>query len=196
MVRIQRGQRLVPILLGAGMLAMVVAAGLSPSLGGVSAQSNCQYAQCPANSTSPFPWWIVAAIVVVVVIAALIGLFLFRRRPPTTPTSPEAWEPPAGAAPGGPTPPSTAPAVAGGAALGAAAVGPASSYVETPEDVGQVPPAVGAGAAAGAAAGEQEPDIDSLMAELDKISGEILKKAPKTGSGGSSGTEGTDETSR
>ncbi len=52
--------------------------------------------------------------------------------------------------------------------------------------MGQSPPSV-AGAAGGAAgaAGEAEPDIDSLMAELDKISGEILKKAPKPGSGGS-----------
>ncbi|MGA9839215.1 MAG: hypothetical protein WBS16_02095, partial [Thermoplasmata archaeon] len=39
--------------------------------------------------------------------------------------------------------------------------------------------AIAGGAVAGAgaaAAAEDEPDIDSLMAELDKISGEILKR--------------------
>jgi len=46
--------------------------------------------------------------------------------------------------------------------------------------------------AAAATAGEAEPDIDSLMAELDKISGEILKKPPKKGAG-SQGTDAADD---
>jgi archaellum component FlaC len=46
------------------------------------------------------------------------------------------------------------------------------------------------------AAAEADPDIDSLMAELDKISGEILKKAPKTGSGGSGAAGAAEEVER
>jgi hypothetical protein len=65
---------------------------------------------------------------------------------------------------------------------------PIAAYVETPEDVSAAPPseAVAGVAAGGAAAAATEPDIDSLMAELDKISGEILtrgtppKKPPTT----------------
>jgi hypothetical protein len=176
------------------MLATVVAAALSPNIGAIPAQTSCQYSTCSSGTSTPFPWWIVGVIAVIVV--ALIAAYLVfgRKKPPTKGGSgPSAWEPPAGAAGGGaaaagstapPTPPSTAPAYAGG---------PTASYLETPEDVGAVLPATAAGAAGGAAAGaaagnsangEEEPDIDSLMAELDKISGEILKKAPKTGTNG------------
>jgi H+/Cl- antiporter ClcA len=195
MVRAKWGRRLAPILLGAGMLGTVVAAGLSPTLGAVAAQSNCQYSQCQASTAAPFPWWIVV-VIVVVVLAVLIALLLLRRRPPAASTAaPEAWQPPEGAAGGGPMAPSAAPVVVAGVAAA-----PAAAYVETPEDVGQSLPAVAAGAAAGGAAGaatgEGEQDIDSLMAELDKISGEILKKAPKTGTGGSGAGEAADETTR
>jgi hypothetical protein len=192
----------VPILLGAGMLGTVIAAGVAPAIGAVTAQANCQYGACPSTGgSSPFPWWIVAVVLAIVVVAALVGLMLFRRRPPTAPTAPEAWEPPAGASSGvGPTPPSTAPVAAaavGGAAVGGIAATPNANYVETADDVGQSLPAVGAGAAVGgAAAAEAEPDIDSLMAELDKISGEILKKAPKPGSGGSGAADAADEVGR
>jgi hypothetical protein len=186
----------VPIALGAGMLGTVVAAGLAPSIGAVAAQTNCQYSDCSAATTSPFPWWIVALVVAIVVVAALLALMLFRRRPPANPPAPEAWEPPEGASassPTGPSPPSAAPvdaAALGGAAVAGAAVAGAAapaSYVEGPEDVGQAMPVV---AAAPAAA--DEPDIDSLMAELDKISGEILNKAPKPGAGQTAATEGED----
>jgi hypothetical protein len=53
-----------------------------------------------------------------------------------------------------------------------------------------------AGGAAGAAAGAPEPDIDSLMAELDKISGEILKKAPKPGASGSGAADAAEDAVR
>jgi len=173
------------------MLGTVVAAGLAPTIGAVAAQSNCEYNSCTSGSSTPFPWWIVAAVLAVVVVAALIGLMLLRRRPPSGTSAPAAWQPPSGATgPGGPMPPSAAPAAAmvGGTAAAAAS---RPSYVETAEDVGQIPPAAGTGAA-----GEAEPDIDSLMAELDKISGEILKKAPKTGSGGSGASDTTVATDR
>jgi len=184
-----RFHRIVPAVLGAAMLAVLIAAALSPNTGAVPAQSNCTYGQCP-SSTTPFPWWIVA-LVVVIVVAAIIGLLLVmrgrRKKPPAQPPL-TAW--------GG--------TGAGGAAGGAAAAGGPSppagpgtspAYLETPEDVSSAPPVVAptpavgaaagaatAGAAAGAAGAEAEPDIDSLMAELDKISGEILKRAPKKGS--------------
>src|SRR5271170_263872 len=105
MVQSQWGRRLVPIALGAGMLGTVVAAGLAPSIGAVAAQTSCQYSQCPAGTSTPFPWWIVGVVLVVVVLAAILGVLLFRRRPPTPPTAAEASEPPTGASGGGPAPP-------------------------------------------------------------------------------------------
>lgn len=59
------------------------------------------------------------------------------------------------------------------------------AYLETPEDVGQTPPpafsaqAATEKAALPAARAEGIPDIDSLIADLDKIGGEILRRAPK-----------------
>jgi hypothetical protein len=172
------GRRVVPVALGVGMLVVILAAALAPNTGAIPAQSNCQYGAC-SSSTTPFPYWIIGVIAVLVA-AALIALLLFtrRRRPPAS-TAPEAWAGPAA-----------------GAGAGAAAAPPAppggasAEYIETDTDVGQSLPPVGAAAAGGAAAGaaaEEEPDIDSLMAELDKISGEILKRAPKNGTQGASG---------
>jgi hypothetical protein len=182
-------RRLVPLGLGAAMLATVIAAALTPNIGAVPAQSSCQYGTCSSGTSTPFPWWIVA--VVVVIVAALVLAYLLvgrRRRPPARGLRPaEAAVPPSGAAGGGPEAP-------GGPA--------AAAYVETPEDVGAAMPSVagvaGGAAGAGAAAGapEEEPDIDALMAELDKISGEILKKPPKTGGGGSAEGEATEESGK
>ncbi len=190
-------RRIVPAALGTAMLAILVAAALSPNTGAIPAQSNCTYGTCP-SSTTPFPWWIVALVVALVVVALVALLVVMRRRrPPTSGSSMTPWSggtsPPPGANP--PTgPPSAAPAAA------------SPAYLETAEDVGHAPPAVSvptvaagagagaaAGAGAGAAAGEGEPDIDSLMAELDKISGEILKRAPKKGSGSNSTPPPEDE---
>jgi hypothetical protein len=42
---------------------------------------------------------------------------------------------------------------------------------------------------------EAEPDIDSLMAELEKISGEILKQKPKRKNGPPPSGPATDDTS-
>jgi hypothetical protein len=174
-------RRIVPVTLGLAMLAVVVAAALVPNAGTVQAASNCPYGNCSTPSSS-FPAWELASIGAIVVLFLLVGLFVLmrRRRPPAA----ESMD---GGAAGGGAPPS-----------GAMQQGPASpypeesssaAYVETPEDVASPPPAmsvpaaaVGAGAGTGAAAAESEPDIDSLMAELDKISGEILKRTPKKGS--------------
>jgi hypothetical protein len=187
-------KRAVPVGLGIAMLATVVAAALSPNIGSVAAQSTCQYNNCQSGSSTPFPWWIVGVIILIIVGLILAYLIFGRRRPPSKSSSPPStWEPPAGASAGGAVAPAAPPASGGGAA---------PPYLETPEDVGASLPAVGAGAAAGgvaaggaAAATEEEPDIDSLMAELDKISGEILKKSPKTGNTGSTDA-GADDTTQ
>jgi len=157
------------------MLAVVIAAGLFPNTGTVQAQSSCPYGGC--TTSSAIPTWELVSILVLIIAAAIAAalILLRRRRPPSAPAPVQPWTEgpsagagPAAGAPGGAPPP----------------------YIETPEDVGHPPPTVSpaAGAAAGAAvaapaAAEGEPDIDSLMAELDKISGEILKKPPKKGAG-------------
>lgn len=175
-------RRIVPISLGLAMLAVIAAAALVPNAGAVPAATNCSYGQCPSSSgLSP---WELASIGAVIVLGLLVGLFVLmrrRRRPPAEgmsggPAGPAS--PPSGVMP--PTAP--APPPPGGAG--------ADSYVETPDDVGAPPPEMApppapvtpaAAAAAAPAAGESEPDIDSLMAELDKISSEILKRTPKKG---------------
>ena len=152
------------------MLAVILAAGLFPNAGTVQAQSTCPYGNCN-TSPSSVPVWEYVSILVAIAAGAIVALLFImrRRRPPrATTVTPWAGPPTAAGAPAAPTPP----------------------YIETPEDVGHAPPSVPpsgapAGAAAGAAAGaESESDIDSLMAELDKISTEILKKAPKKGADG------------
>ncbi|HTS33257.1 MAG TPA: hypothetical protein VMI55_04885 [Thermoplasmata archaeon] len=169
-------QRLIPLGLGVAMLGTLVAAALSPNVGLVQAQATSQYGT-PAGTSSPFPWWIVGVIIAIVAALILAYLIVGRRRRPPQGRAPRGGPavPPSGAATGAPVPP-----------------GPSHPYIESPEDVGAAMPAVGMGAAAGAGAGagaaaaggaEEEPDIDALMAELDKISGEILKKPPKGGSG-------------
>jgi hypothetical protein len=169
------------------MLAVILAAGLFPNAGTVQAQASCPYGGC-SPSTSSIPVWEYVSILVAIAAGAIVALLFVmrRRRPPRATTTVTPWVgPPAGAAPAGPGP--------------AAPVTP--PYIETPEDVGHAPPSVAPGVAApaaGAAAGaESGSDIDSLMAELDKISTEILKKAPKKGAddkeGGEAGAEETDE---
>ena len=165
------------------MLAVIVAAALSPNLGAVPAQTNSQYSQPSSTGLSGWEIGAIAAVVIAAALALAIG-FMRRRRPPTAASVPvQPWQ--GGAGPGAAPP---APLMPPPPPPGPPAAAPA--YLETPEDVGQAPPTVTAGkvagagatgAAAGAAAEEAEPDIDSLMAELDKISGEILKRAPKKG---------------
>jgi hypothetical protein len=175
-----RTKGIAPVVLGVAMLAIVIAAAFTPNFGTVSAQSSTPYNQ-PASSPSglsTYAWLGIAAVIIIA--ALLLALFLMSRRRgrPTPPAGARGAEPWEGGAPS--TGPGSSPA--GGPP------GPSPAYLETPEDVGSAPPPVSApaaGAAAGAGAGapkEEEADIDSLMAELDKISGEILKRAPKKGS--------------
>jgi len=176
----RRGSRIVPLTLGIAMLAVVLAAGLFPNAGTVQAQSSCPYGGC--STSSSIPVWEYVSILVVIAAGAIVALLFImrRRRPPRAPATVTPWAgPPAGAAPAAP---------------------PTPPYIETPEDVGRAPPTVTpqvppAAPAAGAAAGaESGSDIDSLMAELDKISTEILKKAPKKGAEEKEGGEAGGET--
>jgi len=157
------------------MLGVVIAAAMTPDVGLVSAQTSTPYSVPSAapSGLSTYAWLGIAAVLIVA--GLLAALFLMRRRrkaPPAAVPPVAAGGPPPGAAG---TPPPPAPPVA------------APAYLETPEDVGQTlpvvptPPAPAAPGAAAGAGAEAEPDIDSLMAELDKISGEILKRAPKKG---------------
>lgn len=201
-----RRRAIVPLSLGLGMLGVVVAAGLTPNTGVVRAASNCTYGQCVASQ--PFPLWAVAASVAVVVVALLLALLLLRRRRrPGQP--PSEWEGPSGPSGSSGVPPGASgheefvPAAGvGGAAAEAppvwqeppppvtgappsGAMPPSPEYAEAPAAPTPAPAAQPAGPTpteAGEAEGgaeEAEPDIDSLMAELEKISGEILKKTPK-----------------
>ncbi|MCI4325454.1 MAG: hypothetical protein L3K00_06205 [Thermoplasmata archaeon] len=163
----------VPLVLALAMLAVVLAAALGPATGVVSASASCQYGTCPSSGPSALTWGLGALLAAVILIVA-IAIILQRRRggPPSAGggAGVAAWS--------GTSPESPAPAEA-------------PPYLETPDDVGAATgAAVAGGAAAGAAA---EPgDIDSLMGELDRISGEILKRGPgKKGppSGGSDAGE-------
>jgi outer membrane biosynthesis protein TonB len=218
----RRSRAIVHVSLGLGMLAVVVAAGLSPNAGIVQATSNCSYGQCPSTST-PFPLWAVGASVAAVVVALLLAfLILRRRRRPGQP--PSEWEGPGG--PGGPPPGAGGPGTPGlygvaagaGAGTGAMAAGSTAepewqessvqpeepmagtepAYVEAPPPpppapvtppppapmpTPVAPPVAAAPKPPAPPAEEAEPDIDSLMAELEKISGEILKQKPKKKNG-------------
>jgi hypothetical protein len=169
------------------VIAGVVLLALVPNTGAISASGTCTYGSCPATTpTTPLSWYILLAVLVVVALALGIVLLMRRRRPPTSPSSVEPWSGPTVAAAG-------APAAAEGSMPTDG--GPTADYIETDSDVAQPHPEVPPGAAAGAAAAgaaEGGGDIDSLMQELDKISGEILQRGkPKTPP--ADGGEGSEE---
>jgi hypothetical protein len=139
-------------------------------------------------SSSSLPTWVIyvgiaLGLVVIVLVLGAVGMRRRRPRPGASPPM-QAWQEE-------PTPPS-----------GAGPAGPA--YLETPEDIGHVPPGgftVSPGGTASVAtvppAAEAEPDIDVLMSELDRISVDILNKTTKKGKGGQGEepTEGDDTSS-
>ncbi|MCI4344119.1 MAG: hypothetical protein L3J87_00635 [Thermoplasmata archaeon] len=151
-----------PLALGLGMLGIIIAAALSPNTGATPAQSSCPYGVCP-NASNGIASWEIALVVIVLLAAALLAVLLLRRRGRGGPPA----EAPSGAmdmgGPGGPgmtplEPPISAP------------------YVEMPEDVGAPPPEAPPPPPTPPPAAEGEGDIDSLLKELDTISGEILKR--------------------
>jgi hypothetical protein len=173
--------------LGILVIAGVVLLALLPNTGAIPASSTCSYGSCPSTApATPISWYILLAVLIIVAVALGVLLLLRRRNPPTAAASVEPWSgPTAGAATGGATAGAT-----DGATLPTDG-GPAAAYIESDSDVAQPHPEV-ADAAAGAAAGgaaEGGGDIDSLMQELDKISGEILQRGkPKTPPANSEGS--------
>jgi hypothetical protein len=162
-------KRIVPIILGSAMLAIVVAAGLSPNSGLVQAQTSPGYYGQPSSSTTA-PWIYLVIAALVILVALLLALILLRRRRPPAMSAPAAQ--PRGV---GSTPPSAPP---GAAAPLAPVAGAAATEVV----------AIGG---AGAAGVEPEPDLNSLMIELDKITKEILKRVPKKDEEGNDAGPGT-----
>jgi uncharacterized membrane protein YgcG len=74
----QLARRLVPAILGAGMLAIIVFAALTPNIGLVSAQPSAQYtSKMPANTTLEYA---LIGVLVAAIVAALVGLLIFQRR--------------------------------------------------------------------------------------------------------------------
>ena len=154
------------------VLVGVLLLALLPNTGAIPADSSCSYGTCPNPTAGPAPIWY-ALLALLVLVAAVLGVVLLmrRRRQSTPPGSVEPWSGPAPGALGSPSAPldETGP---GGAV--------APAYLESPEDYGNAPPEAVAETPPPSEGGA---DIDSLMKELDKISGEILqrgKTAPKT----------------
>ena len=145
---------------------------LVPTTGAVPAQTTCAYGVCPAAMGSGNTTWEVLLILLIVVALALGVLILRsrRRRPGGGSGPPDEWSPGTAGSVG------PAEELAPAGALGA--VG-GSMYQEQPEDVGQVPPEMPAMDSMPPAAPAGEGDIDSLVAELDKIGQEILTRGPK-----------------
>lgn len=180
----QRERGWVPVVLGLAMLATIAAAGLSPAVGGVPADTSCPYGACPTpnQSNSPLLLQITLAVLVIIAIALAVIVWSRSRRggggagPPITQWS--GSEPPSGAS--GETaavePEVGADELAAGVAGGAAGGAAAAAYMESESDVGAAPPEVAAPPEPAAGAPGGEADIDSLMKELDKISNEILKR--------------------
>jgi hypothetical protein len=183
-----RLRRALPSLLAVGMLVLLLVVALAPETGALPAQSDCQYGNCSTASNTT-PLWAWAAVgLFLLLLAALVAILLVRHRrrggggassqpPPEATFSPQVGTPPA------PPEGSAVPAAAVAAPAGVAAAA-APAYLETEDDVSAPPTVMPAAApapapAAAAPEGGEEPNIDSLMDELDRISGEILKKEPK-----------------
>ena len=140
------------------------------------------------SSGSSIPWDYIGIIVVVLVVILLAALVLLRRGRPH-----EGGVPHAGGRPhagGGAATPMHAWQEGPAPSVGEGPAASAPAYLETTEEVGHGS-SVGAPAMAGGPAvdagvpgmPEGEPDIDTLMGELDRISVDILKKPTKKGTG-------------
>jgi hypothetical protein len=195
-----RVRRWVPPLLGSILLALVGAAVVLPNSSAFAAQTTCQYGVCQTTGGTLDPTARVVLGVIVVVAIALVALLFLRRRRGGAPPEAEGASGPSAAALGYPAGSAAAEGAPEGPAFPEAAPGleEAAPYVESPHDVGvpppaaepgsSVPPALGTeeaeaaeAAAAGMAVPDDEGDIDKLMAELDRISGEIASKKAALG---------------
>jgi hypothetical protein len=158
---------LVPYAFALAILGLVVAAALGPATGTVAAAATCQYGTCASNGPGLLTYGVGAIVALIILLIAAAIIYQRRRGGGSIPPAAgggavAAWSGPTG-------PESPAPAEA------------PPPYIEGPEDAAVAigAGAVAGGAVAGAAAADAEPaDIDSLMGELDRISGEILKRGP------------------
>jgi LPXTG-motif cell wall-anchored protein len=169
------------VAVGLGAVAAVVLIALLPNTGLLVAQSAAQYGQSAPAAGAGTPWLVVLAVLALIAIA--LAILLFRRRSPRPPPEPVESASVSPGTGGGPSGPAAAEDTFGApdAAIASAAVAvPAgAAYLEGPDDVGaSLPAAVPVTVPPAAGGAEGEADIDSLMKELDKISGEILKKGP------------------
>jgi hypothetical protein len=170
---LQRRPSVGALALAVAMFSVVALAAFGPATGVVAASSSCTYGTC--TDSGPGPLTYALGIILAAIILLIAAAVIFQRRRGSQPPSGgvAAWS-------GGATPPG-----ASGPAESPAA-GETAPYMESAEDVGTMGGGVAiaggaaaAGAAAGAAASEEAPgDIDSLMGELDRISGEILQRGP------------------
>ncbi len=177
------GQSMFAAVLGSAMLLVVLAAALTPNFGTVSAQSSCLYGNCTSGGGSSFPWtelFLGLAVILAALILAMLAIYYRRRKPPAGDDSNVPGG--AGTAGGGSAPPPST----GTTEIGTSAEsGP--SYLEAARFFGTIPPVPG-GEASGATAawagttnyaagsGGVEADLDSILAEIEKISDEILKR--------------------
>jgi hypothetical protein len=152
----------VPVVLAVAMIAVVAAAALGPATGTVSAASSCPYGTCSSSGPGLLTWAIGGLIALVILLIAAALIFQRRRQKPPT-SGVTGWDEPTSGGAGGPESPAPA---------------ESAPYVETPDDIGTMGGGVAVAGGAAAAGSEAPGDIDSLMGELDRISGEILKRGP------------------
>jgi hypothetical protein len=184
MIMEAKGRNLVSAAFVTTLLFVIIAAALTPNLGTVAAQSSCPYGNCTSGSSSPFPWvsvFVAIAVILAAIILAMIVIYFRRRNPPP----PKAVD---GATVGGsgsdtsPPPPTTGTSgteqsvnagptfaeaaryfgispvgVEGDQAQGTPSWVGTPSYAENPVDVGA--------------------ELDSILAEIEQISGEIIKRS-------------------
>jgi hypothetical protein len=140
-----------------------------------SAATSAVTVTAPSSSSNSLSIWVYVGIglALFVLVVATLAVLSRRRRRHAGATPPiHVWQeepaPPAGSGP----------------------IAPIPAYLETPEDTGRGLPGgftVSAGGTAAVAtmppSAEPEPDIDALMAELDRISVDILKVGSTKGTG-------------
>ncbi len=146
-----------PAVLGLAMLGVIVAAVVAPASGAVQATSSCQYGDCQ-TSTAPFPWiYVIVPVVAILVIAGAV-LYLRMRG--------GGGSAGGGSGTGGGAPEPSALDDRAASTDGTKEAPPEAGPTEPYDESAPEPPSGGAPAAPA-----PSDDIDSLMDELDKLSG-------------------------
>jgi len=169
-------RHIVAIVLGVAMLAVVVAAVLTSSPGGLQAQTTSQ-----SSSSGSFSWTNAGLAALVVVPAGLLAMFLLGRPRPSSTRGPTIQLAEEGShAPSGPL---------GAAGSQAQAVAATPTDRDAAQDVGRVPPAVlvattrsaQAASGRGVAAASENPRsrIGWLVSEIDEIYRESAQRDPR-----------------